>query len=85
MSKQHHYLKILPEYYRAIEKGEKTFEVRFNDRDFQKYDVLHLQEWVNGCYTKREITADVTYILDDPAYCKEGFVIMGIHVICINN
>ena len=54
-------------------------------RNFQKYDVLHLQEWVNGCYTKREITADVTYILDDPAYCKEGFVIIGIHVVCVNN
>ena len=28
MSRQHHYLKILPEYYRAIERGEKTFEIR---------------------------------------------------------
>lgn len=35
MSKQHHYLKIKPEYFRAIQKGEKTFEVRFNDRNFQ--------------------------------------------------
>lgn len=35
MSRKHHYLKIKPEYYRAIEKGEKSFEVRNNDRDFQ--------------------------------------------------
>lgn len=83
MSKQHHYLKILPEFYRAIEKGEKPFEVRFNDRNYQMYDVLHLQEWCGGVYTGRQITAEVTYLLDNPDYCKEGFVIMGIKVICV--
>lgn len=31
-------------------------------------------------YTGREITCEVTYILDDPAYCKEGYVIMSIRV-----
>mgnify|MGYP002526667840 CR=1 FL=1 len=85
MSKQHHYIKIKPEYYRAIERGEKNFEVRFNDRDYKKYDVLHLQEWVGGEYTRREITADVSYILDDPDYCKDGFVVMGLTNIIIHN
>lgn len=85
MSRQHHYIKIKPEYYRAIERGDKTFEVRFNDRNYQNYDVLHLQEWCGGEYTGREITADVTYVLDDPDFCKEGYVIMGIQVVCINN
>lgn len=78
MSRQHHYLKILPKYYMAVERGEKTFEVRYNDRNFKKYDILHLQEWLNGEYTGREINAEVTYVLDDPAYCKEGYVIMSI-------
>lgn len=85
MSRQHHYLKILPEYYRAIENGDKTFEVRYNDRNYQKYDILHLQEWVNGVYTKREIDAEVIYLLDNPNYCKEGFVIMDIKVQNIRN
>lgn len=84
MSRQHHYLKILPEYYRAIERGEKTFEVRFNDRNYQKHDILHLQEW-SGEYTGREIIAGVTYILDDTRYCKDGYVVMSIVVITINN
>lgn len=84
MSRQHHYLKILPEYYRAIERREKTFEVRFNDRNYQKYDILHLKEW-SGEYTGREITAEVTYILDDTLYCKDGYVVMSIVVITINN
>ena len=85
MSRQHHYIKILPEYYRAVEQKKKTFEVRYNDRDYKVYDVLHLQEWLNGGYTGREITANVTYILNDSNYCKDGYVIMSIEVISINN
>ena len=85
MSRQHHHIKILPEYYRAIESGKKTFEVRFNDRNYQVYDILHLQEWLNGDYTGREITAEVTYMIDDPSYCKDGYVIMSIKIHCINN
>ena len=85
MSRQHHYLKIKPEYYRAVEKGIKPFEVRYNDRNFHVYDVLHLQEWIGGEYSGREITAEVTYILDDPTFCKEGYVVLGIKVEYINN
>ena len=85
MSRQHHYVKIKPEYYRAIERGDKTFEVRFNDRNYQMYDVLHLQEWVGGEYTGRYIDADVSYILDDKDFCKEGYVILGLKNIIVNN
>lgn len=85
MSRQHHYLKIKPEYYRAIEQGIKTFEVRFNDCNFQVYDVLHLQEWCEEGYTGREITAEITYILSDERFVKEGYVVMSIKVICINS
>ena len=85
MSRQHHFIKILPEYYRAIESGKKTFEVRLNDRNYQVYDILHLEECVNAYYTGRVITAEVTYMLNDPDYCKEGYVILAIKVQCINN
>ena len=77
MAREYHNLKIQPIYYRTIEKGLNNFEVRFNDRNFKVGDVLRLQEWVNGVYTGRYIMADVTYILDDPLYCKEGYVIMA--------
>ena len=85
MSRQHHYLKILPEYYRAVERGEKTFEVRLNDRNYQEYDMLHLEEWTSDGYTGRDIIAEVTYILDDADYCKEVYVIMAIKVCSVNN
>lgn len=85
MSRQHHYLKILPEYYRAIESGRKTFEVRINDRNYQVYDILHLEEWTSDGYTGRTITAEVTYTLDNSDYCKEGHIIMAIKILTVNN
>ena len=85
MSRQHHYLKIKPEYFRAIASGEKTFEVRRNDRNYQRYDILHLQEFAGDEYTGRTIDAEVTYLLDDPEFCKDGFVIMALKVINILN
>lgn len=78
MSRQHHNLKILPEHFMAIERGDKTFEVRFNDRNYRKHDILHLQEWFGGEYSGRELAVAVTGIYDNPEYCKEGFVIMSI-------
>lgn len=80
MARQYHELKILPKYYRAIEKGLKTFEVRFNDRNFQVGDMLELKEWFGSEYSGRYINAEVIYLLDDPQYCKEGYVILGIKV-----
>lgn len=84
MSRQHHYLKIEPEYFRAVEHGDKTFEVRFNDRNYHRYDVLHLQEWCGGEYTGRVIEAEVTYVMTNPNYCKEGYAIMALKVICVS-
>lgn len=37
-----HLLKVAPEYWLAVLDGSKTFEVRRNDRAFQKGDVLAL-------------------------------------------
>jgi len=78
MSRQHHYLKTVNPFFRDIEDGKKTFEVRLNDRDYQKGDILHLQEFVPPeTYTGREIVKEVGYLLNDERFCKEGFVVMG--------
>jgi ASC-1-like (ASCH) protein len=73
-----HHLKTLPEYYRAVEDGIKTFEVRKNDRNFKVGDLLVLQEWdsING-YSGDECCKEITYILSDTQFVKEGYVIMG--------
>jgi len=78
MSRQHHALKTETEYYQAIEKGLKTFELRKNDRDFRVGDLITLKETVNGTYTGREIFAkEIKYILQGGKFgLEEGYVIM---------
>ena len=43
-----HSLKTAAAYWDAIEDGEKTFEVRRDDRGFQKGDILLLRRLSNG-------------------------------------
>jgi hypothetical protein len=79
MSRQHHYLKTVNPFFKDVESGKKQFEVRFNDRNYQVGDILHLQEFIPPeTYTGREIKAEVKYMLDDNQYCKDGFVILGL-------
>jgi hypothetical protein len=71
-----HELKIWPEFFQAIERGQKTFDVRFNDRGFASGDVLDLREWephpalgqegtsgIAPGYTGRSVKMLVTYVL----------------------
>ena len=48
-----HQLKILPKFFEKVISGEKTFEVRENDRNFKVGDYLALNEFANGDYTGR--------------------------------
>jgi len=83
-----HELKTDPEVFEESEKGRKRFEIRFNDRDYQVGDMLHIREtkysgaqMTNGApleYTGREDWMKVRYILRGPAYGLEaGWVIMS--------
>ena len=73
-----HELKILPEYFDAVISGEKTFELRVNDRNFKKGDYLALNEYWDGKYTSRSCMVYVDYILDDSFLLPEGMVAMSI-------
>ena len=78
-----HELKCYSEYFWRIQNGQKTFEIRKNDRDYQVGDVLVLTE------TGRE-KADVLY----PSYNQlrvkvvyltnyaqvDGYVVLGIRL-----
>ncbi len=72
-----HELKTETKYFEEHLNGNKNFEVRFNDRSFKKDDILVLSEYNDGIYTGRQLYVQVTYILDNPNYCKDGYVIMS--------
>ena len=60
-----HQLKTYPKYFDALARGEKNFEVRRNDRNYQVGDVLTLQRYCPkaDAYTGAEIDKRVTYVL----------------------
>lgn len=60
-----HELKVYPQYFKALWCGDKTFEIRLNDRNFEERDEICLQENDNGShdgYTGREINGIITYL-----------------------
>ncbi|MEK4702033.1 DUF3850 domain-containing protein [Solibacillus sp. FSL R7-0668] len=71
-----HELKILPEYFEQVFAGEKTFEIRKDDRGYQTGDLLHLKEFGIDGYTGKSVLVRVTYIT---AFKQElGYVVMAI-------
>ncbi len=75
-----HALKQHPQHFKPVVSGEKLFEVKKNDRDFQVGDLLALNEYdpETKSYTGNSCIVYVDYILNDPEYCKEGYVVMSI-------
>lgn len=73
-----HELKIYPDFFNAVISGEKTFEIRKNDRQFKVGDILALNEWDWNSYTGRSCLVYVDFIMNNPEYVKEGMVIMAI-------
>ena len=74
-----HELKILPQYFQAVWSGIKTFELRKDDRDYQRGDILVLREWDGEKYTGSALCVKVTYILQNAEKygLKDGYIIMG--------
>lgn len=74
-------LQIWPQYFEEVLSGNKTFEVREKrDRDFRvgKKLILMCYDPVTKKYDGRCIVKKVSYVLDDPAFCLPGYVIMGL-------
>ncbi|MCI7393980.1 MAG: DUF3850 domain-containing protein [Erysipelatoclostridium ramosum] len=69
-------LKTKPQYFEMQLSDKKNFEVRKNDRSFKVGDILCLEEFYKD-YTGRFIHVEVTCILNNPEYCKDGYVVLG--------
>ncbi|MEC1440531.1 DUF3850 domain-containing protein [Bacillus sonorensis] len=77
---QRHKLKILPEYFDYVYSGEKSFEIRRNDRGFKVGDLLELHEYIpeKNEFTGRVVVREVTYMTDYAQ--KENYVVMAIDI-----
>lgn len=81
-SRRIHHLKIDEEFADPVARGEKTFEIRFNDRGFQKGEFIifkavskkkseKIVHWINF------ETYEITYVLNGWGL-KNGYVALGI-------
>lgn len=85
-----HKIKVQRPYFDALLDGSKTFEVRRNDRAFQRGDYVHLVEWVTddspmipagGWLTGRGVWREVTFVYSgDPRWggIEPGYVVLGL-------
>ena len=77
-----HNLKTWTEFYQAVTRGGKTFEIRKNDRDFKVGDLLNLIEVLpekNFKPTGNTSLFDITYILKGSEWgLDENVVVMSI-------
>ncbi len=79
---QVHEVKLDIAYVDAVRCGDKPFEIRYNDRGYQKGDKLVLRPWcsINHCYDtdSLKIRADITYVTTYGQ--KDGWCVLGIRV-----
>lgn len=81
-----HDIKVTPEFFLPIVRGEKTCEVRLNDRDYAAGDVLRLREYdpVMKTYTSRETARRVTHVLTGGAFgVADGYVVLSMSPLAI--
>ncbi|MGX9133346.1 DUF3850 domain-containing protein [Rummeliibacillus sp. JY-2-4R] len=69
-------LKILPQYFKDVWNGRKTFEIRRNNGGFEVGDWLVLREWNGKEFTGSIITKQITYITDYEQ--RPGYIVMSI-------
>lgn len=80
-----HVLKTLSEYWDAVERGEKTFEVRRDDRGFQRGDTVVLarsDRLASGAVfeTHKRLRFTIGWILTGGQFGIEpGYVVFSLH------
>lgn len=76
----HHIVKCWPEFYGPLEAGEKTAELRLNDRNYRVGDLLTQREYLpeQRQYTGREITHRITHIVANTAHLMPGNVMLSL-------
>jgi hypothetical protein len=75
-----HELKTWPIYFSALWERRKTFEIRFDDRNYQEGHRLHLREFrpASKQYTGREMFFIITYVIRNFRGLTNGWVALGL-------
>lgn len=72
-----HELKIAPDYFTEVATGDKTFEIRYNDRGYQKGDIVHLKPYDCGWVEPyKGLKFEITYVIGYNQ--KENWVVFSI-------
>lgn len=76
-----HELKIEKQYYERVEDGTKTFEIRLNDRGYQKGDIVKLKRWdgeLSDCLQQSSsvITKQIGYVCSYEQ--RPGYVVFSL-------
>lgn len=95
-----HRVKTWPAEFEAVQAGDKTADLRRNDRDYRVGDILILAEWDPhartvdehqvehaGVLTGREQTRQVSHVLDGGQFgLQPGFVMLSLRttIVCPN-
>lgn len=80
-----HELKTLPVFFKEILSGNKTAEMRRDDKCFQKGDIVTLREYdpkkhalTDCCYTGQEILVEITHVLHGEEWgIKDGYAMLS--------
>lgn len=76
-----HRVKCYERFFKLAEKGEKSFEVRRNDRDYRADDLIELNETQNAEYTGRAALYRITFVLTSEGFpdgIKDGYAVLEI-------
>ncbi len=75
-----HAVKCEKVYFDEMFFGNKTFEIRKNDRNYKAGDYLGVNEWLpeKEKYTGRSLLFKITYILDNQEFLQKNYVALGI-------
>ncbi len=78
-----HELKCERPYFTWVKSGDKPFEVRLDDRNYQNLDILHLKEYdkKEDRYIGGECLVQVTHILRAFPGLEKGYCVMAIKLL----
>lgn len=81
-----HNLKLCKTSFNDVKSGKKPFEVLKNDGDYQLGDTCIFHEFDSDKekYLSGWTPKEISYILDDPRFVHDGYVILGLKEINID-